>query len=302
MIKITKGLDLPITGAPVKKIFSGNPVKTVALLGDDYRGMKPTMLVQVGDKVKKGQPLFEDKKISGVLFTAPVSGVIKEINRGERRAFQSVVIEVQGDEQVQFQNFKGKAAADLTPEEVRALLVESGFWTSLRTRPFSKTPAIDSMPSSIFVNAMDTQPLAPDSEVVLAEHLEDFKVGVAALARLSSKIFVVGPKGLKLDLAGVQNAKVEHFDGPHPAGNVGTHIHFLDPVSASKVVWHLNYQDAIAIGRLFKTGEYFNQKIISIAGPAARNPRLVRTIRGARIDELTVGETFDTAEIRYVSG
>jgi Na+-transporting NADH:ubiquinone oxidoreductase subunit A len=302
MIKITKGLDLPITGSPMQKIFSGPTIKTVAVVGDDFRGMKPSMLVQVGDKVRKGQPLFEDKKTPGVMFTAPAAGVVKEINRGERRAFQSVVIDISGYDQVQFKNYTSKSPADLSADEVRALLIESGLWTSLRTRPFSKTPAVDASPAAIFVNAMDTQPLAPDPSVVLAEHADDFKAGVTALAKLAPKIYVVTDKKLKLDLAGIQNLKQETFDGPHPAGNVGTHIHFLEPVSATKVVWHLNYQDTIAIGRLFKSGEYFTERVISIAGPASRNPRLVRTIQGASIAELTVGETFDTSEIRYVSG
>lgn len=302
MIKITKGLDLPITGSPVQKIFPAHSVKTAAVIGDDFRGMKPTMLVQLGDNVKKGQPLFEDKKTPGVIFTSPVAGIIKEINRGDRRAFQSVVLEITGEDQVKFQHFKGTAPSELHAEEVRNLLIESGFWTCLRTRPFSKTPAIDSQPASIFINAMDTQPLAPNPEVVLTEHLEDFKAGLMALSKITPKIYVVTAKNNKIELSGIQNLKQESFDGPHPAGNVGTHIHYLDPVSPSKVAWHLNYQDTIAIGRLFKTGEYYNQKVISVAGPAARNPRLVRTIRGASIAELTVGESFDTAEIRYVSG
>jgi Na+-transporting NADH:ubiquinone oxidoreductase subunit A len=302
MIKITKGLDLPITGSPMQKIFPAPAVTTAAVVGDDFRGMKPTMLVQVGDQVKKGQPLFEDKKTPGVIFTSPVAGVVKEINRGERRAFQSVVLEIAGDEQVQFKNFKSKSPADLHDEDVRSLLLESGLWTCLRTRPFSKTPMIDATPSAIFVNVMDTQPLAPNPAVVMGEHQDDFKAGVTALAKIAPKIYVVTPKQLKLDLTGIQNLKQETFDGPHPAGNVGTHIHYLDPVSANKIAWHLNYQDVIAIGRLFKTGEYFNQRVISIAGPAARNPRLIRTIRGANMAELTAGESFDTAEIRYVSG
>lgn len=302
MIKISKGLDLPITGSPVQKIFPGHPVKSAALVADDYRGMKPTMLVQIGDKVKKGQAVFEDKKTPGVLFTSPVAGTVTEINRGDRRAFQSLVVEIQGEDQVQFQNFKSKAIEEYSTDEVRALLNEAGLWSNLRTRPFSKTPALDSSACSLFINAMDTQPLAAHPEVVLAEHLEDFKNGVLALSKLTPKTYVTTHKKSAVDVKGIQNVVHEVFDGPHPAGNVGTHIHFLDPVSANKTVWHVNYQDAIAIGRLFKSGEYFNQKVISIGGPLARNPRLVRTIKGANISDLTQGENYDNSLIRYVSG
>lgn len=302
MIKIKKGLDLPITGVPEQKIYPAPKVTTAALLGDDYKGMKPTMLVQVGDSVKKGQVLFEDKKTPGVHFTSPVAGVVKEINRGEKRAFQSLVVEIQGDDQVQFQNFLQKPVSEYSADEARKLLIESGQWTFIRTRPFSKTPSVDSTPASIFVNAMDTNPLAANPGIVLTSYAEDFRNGVIALSRLCGKVFVVSAKNSSIDVKGIPGVKHEIFEGPHPAGNVGTHIHHLDPVSAKKTVWHVNYQDAIAIGRLFKTGEFFNQRVISLGGPMARNPRLLKTIRGANIAEITTGENFDTSEIRYVSG
>lgn len=302
MIKTSKGLNIPISGNPVQQISQGRTVRAVALLGDDYNGMKPTMLVQVGDKVKKGQALFEDKKTPGVLFTSPVAGTVREINRGDKRAFQSVVVEVQGTEQVQLQNYKQKSISGLTAEEVRALLIESGFWTFLRTRPFSKTPAIDSKPSSIFVNAMDTNPLAADSELIIRDRMDDFKSGVEALSKLGVKVFVVTNKITSVNITGMANVKHEQFTGPHPAGNVGTHIHFLDAVSANKTVWHVNYQDAIAIGRLFKTGDISNERVISLAGPMAKNPRLIRTIRGASITDLTNDEVKENSGVRFVSG
>jgi Na+-transporting NADH:ubiquinone oxidoreductase subunit A len=302
MIKINKGLNLPITGAPVQKIFPGHTIRSVALVGADYNGMKPSMLVQVGDQVKKGQPVFEDKKTPGVIFTAPASGYVKEINRGERRAFQSLIIDGPGNEQVKFKNFTGKTIEDLSGDEVKNLLNEAGFWTSLRTRPFSKTPQLDSIASSVFINAMDTQPLAPNPEIVLGEHLEDFRNGVTVLSKLAPKTYVITGNKTVVDVKGIINVIHESFEGPHPAGNVGTHIHFIDPVSVNKVVWHVNYQDVIAIGRLFKSGEYFNERVIAIAGPSSRNPRLVRTIEGACIADLTEGEAFENTQIRYVSG
>ncbi len=303
MTKITKGLDLPITGSPVQKIFPAHAVTKVAIVADDYVGMKPSMLVQVGDKVKKGQALFEDKKTPGVLFTSPVSGTVLEINRGDRRAFQSVVVSNEGNDQVTFKNFKSKAVAEYSAEEAKALLVESGLWTALKTRPFSKTPEISSTPKAIFVNAMDTNPLAANPEVVLEGKLEDFKNGVAAISKLTNgKVFVVTHKNSKVDVSGLTNVSKETFEGPHPAGLVGTHIHFLSPVSAKSTVWHLNYQDAVAIGKLFKTGELSNERVIAVGGPAARNPRLVSTIVGANISELLVGENYDNSAVRYVSG
>lgn len=301
MIKTSKGLDIPITGTPTQQISSGKTVRTVAILGDDYQGMKPSMQVQVGDKVSKGQVLFEDKKTPGVLFTSPVSGTVREINRGDKRIFQSVVIEIQSGDKVNFKSFQKKAISSYSEDEAKALLIESGAWTFLRTRPFSKTPMINSKPSSIFVNAMDTNPLAANPELVIAERADDFKAGVEVMSRLAGKVFVVTAPNTKVDVKNIVGVKHETFSGPHPAGNVGTHIHFLDAVSATKTVWHVTYQDAIAIGHLFRNGEVLNEKVISLAGPEAKNPRLIKTIQGAKLSEL-INDEAKSGNIRVVSG
>lgn len=300
MIKISKGLDLPITGAPVQKIFSSPAIKTVAVTGQDYVGMKPTLLVHVGDKVKKGQALFEDKKTPGVIFTAPVAGTVKEINRGEKRAFISVVINVEGDEQISFENYKSKGT-NVSAEEAKCLLVESGLWTALRTRPFSKTPALDAKAAALFINVMDTNPLTASPELIVSQNLADFKAGVAVLSKLAPKTYVVTHRNSCVDVKDL-NVKHEVFAGPHPAGNVGTHIHFLEPVSLNKSVWHIGYQDVIAVGKLFTSGKLDSSRVVAIGGPAARNPRLVTTIKGASIAELTNGETLDNSNVRFVSG
>ena len=274
----------------------------MAVLGADFIGMKPSMLVQVGDKVSKGQPLFEDKKTPGVIFTAPANGVVREINRGDKRVFQSLVIEITGQDKHNFKHFSKKDPSSFSEQEVRDLLVESGAWTFLRTRPFSKTPAIDAKPSSVFINAMDTNPLTANPEVILAERMDDFKAGVAVLSKLAPKTFVVTAPGSKVDVKGIANVRHETFAGPHPAGNVGTHIHYLDPVGPTKTVWHVGYQDVIAIGYLFRNGEILNEKVIAISGPMSKNPRLVRTIRGASIAELCGDEAKTDGQIRFVSG
>lgn len=300
MIKIKKGLDLPISGAPKQTIEKGQSVRSVAVLGFDYVGMKPTMEVKVGDKVKKGQLLFSDKKTPGVIYTSPASGVVSAVNRGERRVFQSVVIDVNGDESIQFKKYDAAAIKSLSAAEVQANLVESGLWTALRTRPMSKVPALDSKPAAIFVNAMDTNPLAADPAVVLAEQKESFASGLQVLARLTEgKVFLCQAEGASIPTADV--ATVETFAGVHPAGLTGTHIHFLQPVSENKTVWSIGYQDVIAFGKLFETGEIYTDRVVSIAGPQVKSPRLVRTQIGASLDELFAGELND-GESRLISG
>ena len=302
MVKIKRGLDLPIAGGPNQTIKDGNAVKRCALVGFDYVGMKPTMAVQVGDLVKKGQLLFEDKKTEGVKFTAPCSGKVVEINRGEKRVFQSIVIEVFGDETVKFESFDAAQLGQLSREQVTSNLVESGMWTALRTRPYSKVPEIGSVPNSIFVTAMDTNPLAGDPAVVIAEQAEAFNQGLEILSKLTDGVvFVCHQDGAQISVPSSDRIKAESFSGKHPAGNAGTHIHYLDPVSVTKTVWTVGYQDVIAIAKLFTTGEIYNERVVAVAGPLVKTPCLVRTQLGACLSDLTAGEV-EGDSFRLVSG
>jgi Na+-transporting NADH:ubiquinone oxidoreductase subunit A len=301
MINIKKGLNLPIGGAPKQQILDGRKVSKVAVLGEEYFGMRPSMSVQEDDMVKKGQILFTDKKNPGVNFTAPAAGKVVAINRGAKRVLQSVVIQLEGDEQEVFAKYEVSQLASLERAKVVENLLTSGLWTALRTRPFSKIPAVDSTPHSIFVNAMDTNPLAADPQVIIATRKDDFVAGLLAISRLTDgPTFVSKAPGADIPTG---NAKVEvnEFAGPHPAGLVGTHIHFLDAVGATKKVWHVNYQDVIAIGALFTSGELDSSRVVAIGGPAAKNPRLVATLIGADVAQLLDGETLQ-GEVRVVSG
>lgn len=302
-IKVKKGLDLPITGAPEQVIYDAPVVSEVAVVGADYIGMKPTMLVSEGDQVKLGQPLFTDKKNEGVIFTSPGAGTVAKINRGARRVLQSVVIKLDGsDDAVEFTKHAADELTSLSSDVVREQLQQSGLWASLRTRPYSKVPAIASTPKSIFVNAMDSNPLAAHPEVVIGEQAEAFQAGLDVLSTLTeSVVYVCKAEGARLP--SIQGSKIveAEFAGPHPAGLVGTHIHFLDPVSGSKTVWHLNYQDAIAIGKLFTTGRLDVERIVALSGPVVKKPRLLRTRVGASIPEL-VADEIDAKEYRLISG
>ena len=231
--RINKGLDLPLAGEPVQTVEPGRAVDRVALLGADYHGMRPTLLVKEGDRVLRGQPLFEDKKSPGTLYTSPAAGTVAAINRGEMRAFQSLVIAVADYDgpqaQVAFGSFRGRPVAELTPDAIRALLVESGLWTALRTRPFSKVPPVDAAPHSIFVTAIDTRPNAPRVDALVAGRDADLAAGLAALAKLAPSVFVCRAPGAPLAGETTAGIKVEEFAGPHPAGTAGLHIHLLDP-------------------------------------------------------------------------
>jgi Na+-transporting NADH:ubiquinone oxidoreductase subunit A len=310
---ITKGLDLPINGAPEQKIVAAPEVSRVAIVADDYPGMKPRMHVKVGDEVKRGQLLFEDRKSEGVMFTAPGAGKVAAINRGEFRALQTVVVELSASERAgepapedfhTFENYEPDAKpSELSREQIVALLQESGLWTAIRARPFGRVPPPKSpAPHSIFVTVADTNPHAPEVGKVLAGREKDFETGLAIVAKLTEgKVYVCKGPSTKVPSGKVANVQLEEFQGPHPAGTVGVHIHTLDPVSRLKSVWHLGYQDVILIGRLFATGKLDVERVVSLAGPTVEEPKLYATRLGAAIDEIIAGK-LKKVENRVISG
>ncbi|MCP4645431.1 MAG: Na(+)-translocating NADH-quinone reductase subunit A [bacterium] len=308
---IRKGLDLPITGAPEQRIDDAASPKAVALIAADYVGMKPTMFVSEGDAVKRGQALFEDKKTPGVMYTSPGAGTVTAVNRGAKRALQSVVVELNErertgtlteDDEVTFESFSGRAPEALSRDEIRALLIESGMWTAFRTRPFSKVPAPESEPFALFITAIDTDPLAPSVETVLKGKEADFERGLLCVAKLcEGKSYLCRARGADVPYDPNTGIFLEEFEGPHPTGLVGLHIHRLSPVHRERTAWHVNYQDVVAIGRLFATGKLDVERTVSLAGPVVKEPRLLRTRLGASTDNLCEGQVAD-GDNRFVSG
>jgi Na+-transporting NADH:ubiquinone oxidoreductase subunit A len=303
--KIKKGLNVPISGEPEQAVSKANPCRSVALIGYDYVGMKPTMVAAVGDRVKLGQVLFTDKKMAGVKFTSPGSGTVTAINRGAKRVFESIVIQLdEKEEEVTFDTFKENQLTGLEVEKVKTQLLDSGLWQSLRARPFGKTANPAGTPHSIFVTAMDTNPLAPAVEKILEGCETDFQNGLKVISRLTpGKIYLCKAPGAPIPAADLPSLLVEEFKGPHPAGNVGTHIHFLDPVSREKTVWYIDARDVAAVGHLFTTGRIDVERVIALAGPAVKKPRLIKTRLGASCGDLTAGELHENGSgVRLISG
>ncbi len=301
-IRIVEGLDIPIAGEAEQIISNGADVNSVALLGADYIGLRPQMRVKEGDRVKLGQPLFADRRHPDVVFTSPGGGTVTQIVRGARRALLAVAVKLDGDDEETFSVWPVARLTDLRHDQILETLLASGLWTALRARPYGTVPAPEATSTSIFVTATDSNPLAPRPEVVIDACQQDFANGLTIVSRLTSgPVFVCQSPRSNLPTVAVDNVSTVKFAGPHPAGLVGTHIHFLDPVHAGKSVWHIGYQDVIAIGRLFTTGRLCLERIVSIAGPMSMRPRLIRTRQGANIDDLTRGE-LSSPDCRIISG
>ncbi|MFP4500400.1 MAG: Na(+)-translocating NADH-quinone reductase subunit A [Candidatus Hydrogenedentota bacterium] len=308
---IKKGLDLPITGEPEQRIEEAAPVSRVAVMAADYPGMRPSFQVKVDDEVKRGQVLFENKKQPGILHTAPGAGRVVGIHRGDRRALQSVVIELNeaertgnpGDADFQpFDAYTQKDPALLDRDQVTALLIESGMWTAIKARPFAKNPPVSEKPHAIFITALDTEPLAAQADVVAQGREEDLRVGALVVAKLTDgTTYWCTRQDTKTRPPANAGIEIETFAGPHPAGLPGTHIHLLDPVHRAKSVWYLHLQDVLDMGALFRTGRLPVERVVSLCGPQVVKPRLLRTRLGAWLDELIAGELKE-GENRVISG
>ena len=307
--RFKKGLSLPIVGAPQQMVDRARPVRRVAVLAADFVGLRPAMRVAVGDDLDRGQVLFEDKQTPGVRFTATAAGTVSAIHRGDRRALQSVVIDVSRAEyegripaEVRFSAFSGRHPSGMSSDDVVELLTESGVWVALRARPFGRVADPATRPHSIFVTATDSHPHAPSIDVVMAEGSVPFDRGLAALTRLTDgPVFVCTAPGSTVRVPSIDRVFHEEFSGPHPSGTAGLHIHTLDAVGRDKTVWHVSAQDVIAMGRLFETGQPDVARVVSLAGPAVKRPRLLRTRLGASVDELVTDE-LDEGDTRVISG
>ena len=293
MIKISKGLDLPISGSP-SGIFSDEPkVSSVAILSNDFVGMKPTMLVKEGESVKAGQKIFEDKKNLGVFYTSPAGGIIKNINRGERRKFISIEIDIENKEEYEYFEIGN------TQHQIKDCLVNSGLWNAFRTRPFNRTPSIDDSPDAIFINCCDSNPLSIDPYEIISLNKSEFDEGLNVLSRLFECDINLAYQHDNFDKSN-QNIKYFQFKGPHPSGLSGTHISQIFPVSLNRIAWTIGYQDIISIGYLKLNKQVRTSKFIVLAGPSVYEPSIVKVRIGGNIDEITAGKVRPNS--RIVSG
>ena len=297
-IRIKRGLDVPVPGAPRQAVADGPAIGHVAVLGADYPGVRFKIAVEVGARVARGQALLIDRHRPEIVVTAPDAGEVAAIERGPRRSLAALVIRRDGDDAVAFDRPAGKSDG----EAARALLMKSGLWPAFVARPFGRIPDPDAVADAIFVTAMDTNPLAADAAVVLAPYLAPFRSGLQVLTALTEgPVYVCQAPGPDLAEGAGERVRTVRFRGPHPAGLAGTHVHHIAPVGGGRRVWQINYQDVIAIGMLFDDGRLWSERVVAVAGPAIRDPALFRVPLGANIDELLAG-MLKPGPARTVSG
>lgn len=302
VIKIKKGLNINLQGKAEKVFIKADVAKTYAVKPTDFSGVTPKLSVNVGDEVKAGSPLFFDKYKPEIKFTSPVSGKVQEIIRGERRKILEVIVESDGKQESL--EFKKGAPQDLKKEDIVKNLLDSGLWPSIIQRPYAIIANPADTPKSIFISAFDSSPLGVDYDFILQDSKDDLQAGINVLNELTDGKIHIGVNGrypVSPAIEGLKNVQVNKFSGKHPAGNVGTHIHFIDPINKGEVVWTLTPQNVVAIGKLFLTGKYDASKIVAVSGSEILKPRYYKVINGSNIEPLIKENVSDTKP-RFISG
>jgi Na+-transporting NADH:ubiquinone oxidoreductase subunit A len=302
VIKIRKGLDIKMKGAAEKIISQAESAETYAVKPVDFPGLTPKLAARPGDKVKAGSVLFFDKRRPEIKFTSPVSGVVKAVNRGERRRILEVVVESDGKRDPV--NFKAGDPEGMSPEEIRQKMLDAGVWPAIRQRPYAVIARPDSVPKAIFISGFDTAPLAPDMDLIVKGQNQAFQTGINALGKLTrgdvhlSLNSAYPPSDVFTNAGGVT---LHYFKGPHPAGLPGIQIHHIDPVNKGDVVWYLHPQEVIIIGRLFETGTYDAGRMVALTGSEVKKPIYYKLIGGSSIEPLVHGNV-EEGNLRYISG
>ena len=300
MIKVRKGLDIRLKGE-AEKIMSDAPIPTtIAIKPTDFPGLVPKLLLKEGEKVKAGTPVFFDKYRDSIIYVSPVSGVIAAINRGAKRKIMEIVINA--DNEIEYQKTDVKDVNKMDRNEVKQMMLNRGLWPFLRMRPIDIVADPKVTPKSIFISGFDSNPLSPDNDFILHGKKAEFNAGLEVLKKLTD-----GPVHLQVRqttdevFKNAEGVQVTSVAGPHPAGNVGVQIHHIDPINKGDVVWYINPQDVLIVGRMALTGNYDASKIIAVTGENVEERKYYKTIIGSNISSI-IKQNNIKVNSRIISG
>jgi len=302
IIKINRGLDIKLKGKAERIFRRADRPSFCALKPDDFIGLTPRLSVKPGDTVNVGTVLFYDKYHPEIKFTSPVSGVISEVLRGERRKILEVIIKT--NDRDEFLTYNTGDPGQMSREEIITVLLDSGMWPAIRQRPYSIIARPADIPKAIYISGFDSAPLAPDIDFIIKDNEDEFKKGIDVLSRLTK-----GQIHLSIDAnypacktyLNAGDIKIHKFSGPHPAGNIGIQIHHIDPLNKGEVVWYISPFDVIRTGRLFLNGRLDNTIVLALTGSEVLKPAYCKTILGACINHLINGNV-EAGDIRIISG
>ncbi|WKN32209.1 Na(+)-translocating NADH-quinone reductase subunit A [Porifericola rhodea] len=305
-IKLKKGFNINLAGKPQKVVGESDRSETFAIKPTDFPGIiRPKVTVREGDIVKAGTPVLFDKKMDQVMYCAPVSGEVVEIVRGEKRKL--LAIKILADKEVVYEQHKEHSSTEISGisrEEAQEVMLKSGVWPQIIQRPYGIVANPEDTPKAIFVSTFDTHPLAPDYDVLLKNQASYFEAGVEVLKKFTSGKVNLGVNAdaeVSPIFSNAKGVQVNKFSGPHPAGNVGVHIHHIDPIGKGDLVWTIDPYGVVQLGKLFLKGVYDASKVIALTGSEVKEPQYYTTYQGACIDKL-VDNRIKQDHVRYISG
>ena len=302
IVKLRKGLDIRLVGVANKVKTEAKVPKTVAIRPSDFHGVTPKMVVKEGEHVKAGDVIFHDKYNELIKYVTPVNGVVDVIARGEKRRILEILISVDADQELVTGNAMDVSA--MSNEEVKATMLKSGLWPFIKQRPLDIVANPNNEPKAIFVSAFDSSPLAPDYDFILHGKSEEFQVGLNALTKLTTgkvHLTINGKSPADAAFTEAKGVEINSIHGKHPAGNVGTQIHHIDPINKGEFVWSVNAQDVAIIGRYFMKGQFIAKRKIALTGSEIKNPHYFETIIGANVSDILEGQ-ITTDNVRVISG
>jgi Na+-transporting NADH:ubiquinone oxidoreductase subunit A len=301
-IKLRKGLDIKLKGEADKVKSTVDGIASFAIKPPDFHGLVPKMLVKVGDKVKAGSPIFENKYKEEVKFVSPVAGEITEVLRGAKRRIME--IRIKADAENSFEDLGALDTSSLSAEDVKKFMLKNGLWPFIKMRPIDVIANPDDKPKAIFISGFDSSPLAPDYDYILHGEKELFQKGLDAVSKLTEgtvHLTLNGKSAPDESLTDAKGVQLNHIQGKHPVGNVGTQIHHIDPINKGEIIWTINAQDVLLIGKIMSSGQYNVSKMIAITGSEVKNPKYVTVPIGANMTQV-LEDNVKEGNVRYISG
>lgn len=299
-IRLRKGLDIKLKGRAKKQTMPLELSKLYAIVPDDFVGVTPKMAVKAGDHVKAGETLFVNKNSEEVRFASPVSGIVKSIERGDRRKI--LYVSVEADDEQTFADFGAKDIQTLDGEGVKKALLEAGLFGYINQLPYAVSTTPDTEPKAIFVSALRDKPLQGDFEYELEGQEQAFQTGLTALSKIAKVYLSIGAQQGSKALTEAKNVELTVFDGPCPAGNVGVQVNHLSPVNKGEVVWTVDPTAVIVFGRLFQTGKVDLTRVVAVAGSKVKEPAYVKALVGTPIKDIVAGRLTATEHVRILNG
>lgn len=300
VIRLQKGLDINLKGKATEEIININQPRVYSLVPDDFVGITPKVVVKEQESIKAGEPLFVDKNHPELLFVSPVSGVVTKVERGARRKVMNIIVEASAEQE--FKDFGKQDVSKLNAQEVKAVLLESGMFAFIKQRPYDIIANPDTLPKAIFVTAFDSNPLAPNFEYVLKGDENNLQTGLDALTKIAKVYFNISSKHTSKALTEAKGVEVTAFEGKHPAGNVGVQINNIAPISKGEVVWTLDAQAVVFIGRLMNNGVVDFSKKVAITGSEVDKPAYCELKVGASLTDVFKQVCKSEEKLRYISG